>query len=77
MRVDGLRARPRKCFKCTPMSEQAQPVAVTVFDRPLTAVAPHPALGQRYAPTHLTPRLRREHQALALHVFNTCLYLGF
>ncbi len=59
------------------MSEHAQPVAVTVFDRPLTAVAPAQRWVSNTRPTHLAPRLRHGHQVLALHVLNTCLYLGF
>ena len=59
------------------MSEHAQPVAVTVFDRPLTAVAPTKSWVSDTRLTHLAPRLRHKHQVLELHVLNTCLYLGF
>ncbi len=59
------------------MSEHAQPIAVTVFDRPLTTVASTQRWFSHTHPTHLTPRLRHEHQVLALHVLHTCLYLGF
>ena len=77
MRVDGLRARPQKRFECMPMGEHAQPIAVTVFDRPLTTVAPTQRWVSHTRPMHLTPRLRHEHQVLALHARNMCLYLGF
>ena len=39
MRVEGLRARPRKRFTHTTMSEHDQPVAANVLDRQFTAAA--------------------------------------
>ena len=41
MREDGLRARPRKRFKCTTMSDHDQPVAANLLDRQFTADAPN------------------------------------
>jgi transposase InsO family protein len=41
MRVEGLRARPRKRFKGTTMSEHDQPIAANVLDRQFTADAPN------------------------------------
>ena len=41
MREDGLRARARKRFKCTTMSEHDQPVAANLLDRQFTAAAPN------------------------------------
>lgn len=40
MRQEGLRARPRKRFKCTTMSDHDQPVAANVLDRKFEAAAP-------------------------------------
>ena len=40
MRQEGLRARPRKRFKITTMSEHDQPVAANVLDRNFAATAP-------------------------------------
>jgi putative transposase len=37
MQGDGLRARARKRFKCTTMSEHNQPVAANLLDRQFTA----------------------------------------
>jgi transposase InsO family protein len=45
MREDGLKARPRKRFKCTTMSDHDQPVADNLLDRQFTADAPN----QRWA----------------------------
>jgi transposase InsO family protein len=41
MRQEGLRARPRKRFKCTPMSDHDQPVAANLLDRNFEATAPN------------------------------------
>ncbi len=41
MREDGLRARARKRFKCTTMSDHDQPVAANLLDRQFTADAPN------------------------------------
>jgi putative transposase len=41
MREDGLRARHRKRFKCTTMSNHDQPVAANLLDRQFTADAPN------------------------------------
>jgi len=41
MRQEGLKARPRKRFKCTTMSEHDQPVATNVLDRNFEAAAPN------------------------------------
>jgi putative transposase len=41
MREDGLRARVRKRFKCTTMSDHDQPVAANLLDRQFTADAPN------------------------------------
>jgi transposase InsO family protein len=40
MRQEGLKARPRKRFKCTTMSEHDQPVAANVLARNFDAAAP-------------------------------------
>jgi putative transposase len=41
MREEGLKARPRKRFKHTTMSDHDQPVADNVLDRQFTAAAPN------------------------------------
>ena len=41
MREEGLRARERKRFKCTTMSDHDQPVAANLLDRQFTADAPN------------------------------------
>ena len=41
MQEDGLKARGRKRFKCTTMSDHDQPVAANVLDRQFTAEAPN------------------------------------
>ena len=41
MQEDGLKARARKGFKCTTMSDHDQPVAANLLDRPFTADAPN------------------------------------
>ncbi len=41
MQEDGLKARPRKRFKCTTMSDHDQPVADNLLDRQFTAEAPN------------------------------------
>lgn len=41
MREEGLRARPRKRFKCTTMSDHDQPVAANILDREFEAAAPN------------------------------------
>jgi transposase InsO family protein len=41
MREDGLKARVRKRFKCTTMSDHDQPVAANLLDRQFTAAAPN------------------------------------
>ena len=41
MQGDGLRARVRKRFKCTTMSDHDQPVAANLLDRQFTAEAPN------------------------------------
>ena len=41
MQEEGLRARPRKRFKCTTMSEHDQPIAPNVLGRDFTASAPN------------------------------------
>ena len=41
MQEDGLRARPRKRFKCTTMSDHDQPVAANLLDREFTAAGPN------------------------------------
>jgi transposase InsO family protein len=40
MQEDGLKARERKRFKCTTMSDHDQPVAANLLDRQFTAEAP-------------------------------------
>jgi putative transposase len=45
MQADGLKARRRKRFKCTTMSDHDQPVAANLLDRQFTAAAPN----QRWA----------------------------
>jgi putative transposase len=40
MRQEGLKARPRKRFKCTTMSEHDQPIAANVLARNFDAAAP-------------------------------------
>ena len=41
MREDGLKARPRKRFKNTTMSDHDQPVAANLLNRDFTAEAPN------------------------------------
>jgi putative transposase len=41
MQADGLKARARKRFKCTTMSDHDQPVAANLLDRQFTAAAPN------------------------------------
>jgi len=41
MREEGLKARIRKRFKCTTMSDHDQPVAANVLNQEFTAVAPN------------------------------------
>ena len=41
MQEDGLKARARKRFKCTTMSDHAQPVAANLLDRQFPADAPN------------------------------------
>jgi putative transposase len=41
MQEDGLKARLRKRFKCTTMSDHDQPVAANLLDRRFTAEAPN------------------------------------
>jgi putative transposase len=41
MQAEGLRARARKRFKCTTMSDHEQPVAANVLDRKFEADAPN------------------------------------
>jgi transposase InsO family protein len=41
MQEDGLKARPRKRFKLTTMSDQDQPVAANLLDRQFEAQAPN------------------------------------
>jgi putative transposase len=41
MQEEGLQARVRKRFKCTTMSDHAQPVAANLLDRQFTADAPN------------------------------------
>jgi putative transposase len=41
MQQEGLRARPRKRFKCTTDSNHDQPVATNILDREFTASAPN------------------------------------
>jgi transposase InsO family protein len=41
MQQEGLKARVRKRFKCTPMSEHDQPVAPNLLDRQFTAEKPN------------------------------------
>ena len=41
MREAGLKARQRKRFKCTTMSDHDQPVAANLLDRQFTAAAPN------------------------------------
>jgi transposase InsO family protein len=41
MQEDGLKARVRKRFKCTTMSDHDQPVAANLLDRQFTANAPN------------------------------------
>jgi transposase InsO family protein len=41
MQEDGLRARVRKRFRCTTMSDHDQPVAANVLDRQFSAAAPN------------------------------------
>lgn len=41
MQEDGLKARARKRFKCTTMSDHDQPVAANLLDRQFTADGPN------------------------------------
>ncbi len=41
MRQEGLRARPRRRFRCTTMSDHDQPVAPNLLDRNFEATAPN------------------------------------
>jgi len=41
MQADGLKARARKRFKCTTLSDHDQPVAANLLDRQFTADAPN------------------------------------
>ena len=41
MRQEGLRARARKRFKCTTMSDHGRPAAANLLDRQFTAVRPN------------------------------------
>jgi putative transposase len=41
MQEDGMRARPRKRFKCTTMSDHDQPIAPNVLARRFEAAAPN------------------------------------
>jgi putative transposase len=41
MQADGLRARARKRYKTTTMSEHDQPVAANLLDRQFAAAAPN------------------------------------
>jgi transposase InsO family protein len=41
MQAEGIRARPRKRFKCTTMSDHDQPVAANILDREFKAEAPN------------------------------------
>jgi transposase InsO family protein len=41
MQEEGLKARPRKRFKCTTMSDHDQPVAANLLERQFTAEAPN------------------------------------
>jgi putative transposase len=41
MQEEGIRARPRKRFKCTTMSEHDQPIAANLLDRKFEATAPN------------------------------------
>jgi transposase InsO family protein len=41
MQAEGLKARPRKRFNCTTMSDHDQPVAANLLDRQFTADAPN------------------------------------
>src|SRR5438552_11677690 len=41
MQEDGLKARARKRFKCTTMSDHDQPIAANLLDRQFTADAPN------------------------------------
>ena len=41
MRAEGLRARPRKCFRSTTRSEDDQPVAANMLDRQFVSVRPN------------------------------------
>jgi transposase InsO family protein len=41
MQADGLKARVRKRFRCTTMSDHDQPVAANLLDRQFTAEAPN------------------------------------
>jgi putative transposase len=41
MQEEGLKARARKRFKCTTMSDHEQPVAANLLDRQFTAAAPN------------------------------------
>ena len=41
MQAEGLRARPRKRFKCTTMSDHSQPIAANVLARQFEATAPN------------------------------------
>jgi hypothetical protein len=60
MQEDGLKARVRKRFKCTTMSDHDQPVAANLLDRQFTADGPESAVGRR----HHRVRHRRERQAV-------------
>jgi transposase InsO family protein len=41
MRQEGLKARPRRRFKCTTMSDHDQPIAANLLDRDFKATAPN------------------------------------
>ena len=61
MQEDGLKARARKRFKRTTMSDHDQPVAANLLDRQFTARGAESALGRR----HHRVRHRRERQAVS------------
>ena len=48
MQEEGLKARARKRFKSTTMSDHDQPVAANLLDRQFDAQAPEPAVGRRH-----------------------------
>ena len=61
MQVEGRKARVRKRFRSTTMTDHDQPIAGNVLDRQFTAAAAESELGRR----HHRVRHRRQREALS------------